>query len=48
MMISLLLLVPLTALALALGLGRLEDTLLRAPAVPAADRAPAPTTVVAR
>jgi len=47
MMISLLLLVPLTALGLVLGLSRLEDTLFRAPAVPA-DDAPAPTMAVAR
>ena len=33
MLISLLLLVPLTAMALVLGLGRLEDSLLGAPAV---------------
>ena len=33
MRISLLLLVPLTAMALVLGLGRLEDSLLGAPAV---------------
>jgi len=48
MMISLLLLVPLIAMGLVLGLGRLEDLLLRAPAVPAGDGPSAPTKVVAR
>ena len=42
MLISLLLLVPLTAMALVLGLGKLEDSLLSAPAV-LADGAPGAT-----
>jgi len=46
MMISLLLLVPLTTMGLVFGLSRLEDTLLRAPAVPA-EGAQAPTATVA-
>ena len=43
MIISMLLLVPLTAMGLVLALGRLEDTLLRAAAVPVDDSAPAAT-----
>ena len=42
MLISLLLLVPLTAMALVLGLGKLEDSLLSAPAA-LADDAPVAT-----
>ncbi|MFC3687036.1 hypothetical protein [Aquipuribacter hungaricus] len=37
MLIALLLLVPLTALGLVLGMGRLEDNLLQAPAADDAD-----------
>ena len=44
MLISLLLLVPLTALGLVLGMSRLEDSLLRAPSAPADDSAPAART----
>ena len=47
MLIVLLLLVPITALGLVLGMDRLEETLLRAPSGPADGATPAPTAVPA-